>query len=629
MLLLTLFSLIFSCGQMRAQIPYESAQNLENAIPIIRSELENMLAQQLITAEDSQQLFIFFENGGSIQNSYQLQGLLQSDLPTIILNSEHFIVLPPRQHRVAHSNLSGQCDLVAKLPTLLHHQNKLLWQQDSSHLGPAFSFQQRCLFFYQNWRFGAQIAKDAGEPVWHQHPTKGFDFMSAYIAWESQQKSNFVQKWILGSYQIQWGQGLQLWSSRGLGKSIDLLHLARNPAGLKPYQGKDEQRFLQGLALTANLPNLELLFISSLKRIDFKALTDTLNEDINLTYTSGLHRTASEMAKRKNGLEQLIGIGIRRKRSLYQCGALILYQHLNVQSTIDSNLILNPKKALSFCSMGGYFQGTWRQLYGYAECVALCSQYNSLRQSIALNAAFIYYLNSKLELGLHFRAYGPSYQSFYSNPISNSSSGSNERACIFQLKWIAFNSLQIQLSNEYVQIPHALQISLLPMSFNETRLLWQLQKSKTQTYSCQLFLRDKTTSALQYRVAFTADFKIEKSEELRIVTQFSAFSAQSSSSKLMAFTWRHQKFSKPLRFEFIFGAYQVPPGSPLLFTYPYLVGFGAQNLRLNGVGTYRLAAFQYTTKDKWQFGILMSSTHLWTQQNSTQIQISIRLRKQF
>lgn len=592
------------------------------------SELEQLVALELLSPSDAQLLRIFFEQGASVSNLYQLQGLLQQDLAALQKILPFLKAQAPTRSSFKRSDVLLLYDMFFHSPQLLSTADSLFIRKDTSFLGPAFAIQQRVTCTWQNWRAGGQVAKDAGEPVWHTTPTKGFDFATGYLAWNAPAKTCFLQKLVLGTYQVQWGQGLQLWSSRGMGKSIDLLQLARNPMGVKPYQGRDEQRYLQGLSGSVLLGRQQFTFIASLKRIDAKPPTDTLQQEFNLSYTNGLHRSASEIVKRKQGFEQIYGLGYTRRSALWQCGALVLYQNVQlINQKTDSLLSINALKAESLWSMGGFAQGTWRIFYFYGESVFAFQQDVSLKSSQASNLALIYYLDQNLEMGLHLRSYGPFYRAFYANPIGNSTLGANERGFIFQLKWQVLKKLQLKLSAERLQIPYLLSATTHPRTTTETRIFMLYQASRQQLFNCQVGVRPISSQLLQCRFTANIELQLHQSEALKVTTQWAIVSTAQQTSKHLELSWTHAPLSSKLQFEVIYGYFQIPLGAASLFTNTSLIGIGAQAQQLNGLGTYTMTALKYTFENKWKLVLATFVNNSYSVSYLRKLHFSIALQK--
>lgn len=592
------------------------------------SELDQLVALELLSSSDAQLLRIFFEQGASVSNLYQLQGLLQQDLAALQKILPFLKAQAPPRHSFKRTDVLLLYDMIVHSPLLLATADSLFIRNDTSFLGPAFATQQRVTFTWQNWRAGGQVAKDAGEPVWHNASAKGFDFTTGYLALNAPAKTHVLQKLVLGTYQVQWGQGLQLWSSRGMGKSIDLLQLARNPMGIKPYQGRDEQRYLQGLSGSVQLGRQQFTFIASLKRIDAKPPTDTLQQEFNLSYTNGLHRSASEIAKRKQGFEQIYGLGYTRHSALWHYGALVLYQNVQlIKHNNDSLLSGEALKAESLWSMGGFAQGTWRQFYFYGETVFAFQKGGSLKSSQASNLALIYYLDQNLEIGIHLRSYGPSYRTFYANPIGNSTLGANERGFIFQLKWQVLKKLQLKLSAERLQIPYLLSATSYPRTSAETRIFMLYQASKKQLFNCQVGVRPITSQVLQCRFSANIELQLHQSEALKVTTQWAIVSSMQQTSKHLELSWTHAPLSSKLQFELIYGYFQIPSGAAILFTNTSLIGIGTQTQQLNGLGTYTMTALKYTFENKWKLVLATFVNNSYSVSYLRKIHFSIALQK--
>jgi hypothetical protein len=597
-------------------------------VSCVPSELEQLVMLELLSPSEAQILSVFFERGGSVSNLYQLQGLLDQDLTTLQKILPFLKVQAPSRQSFKRTDVLLTYDMFFHSPQLLSTSDSLYFQKDTNFIGPAFATQQRVTLTWQNWRAGGQVAKDAGEPFWHSTSTKGFDFTTGYLAFNAPSKTCILQKLVFGTYQVQWGQGLQLWSSRGMGKSIDLLQLARNPMGIKPYQGRDEQRFLQGLSGSLQIGSHQFTFITSLKRIDAKPPSDTLQQEFNLSYTNGLHRSASEILKRKQGFEQIYGLGYTRRSALWQYGALVLYQSVQlINLNADSLSSINALKPESLYSLGCFAQGTWRQFYFYGESVNAFQLGVSLKTSLASNLALIYYLDQNLEIGLHLRSYGPFYRSFYANPIGNSTLGANERGIIFQLKWQVLKKLQLKLSAERLQIPYLFSTTKYPRVSAETRIFMLYQASKKQLFNCQVGVRPISSQALQYRFLCNVEYQLHKSEALKLTSQWAMVSTTQQTSKYLELSWTHAPLSSKLQFEVIFGYFQIPSGAATLFTNSTLIGIGAQSQQLNGIGTYTLTALKYTFENEWKLLFATFLNNSYSDVYTRKLHFSIALQK--
>lgn len=95
------------------------------------------------------------------------------------------------------------------------------------------------------------------------------------------------------------GMGLMMNTDFSFGKAASLDGLSRTSNSLRPHSSRSEANYLQGVAATANLSrHLSLTAFFSHRLIDA-----TLNKDsatVKTILKTGYHRTASEMARRRN-----------------------------------------------------------------------------------------------------------------------------------------------------------------------------------------------------------------------------------------------------------------------------------------------------------------------------------------
>jgi hypothetical protein len=604
------------------------SQVLDNEpILFVSSELDRLVTSQVISPDEATVLLEFFNHGGFVSNSYQLQGLLAPEstkLIQVLLANINF-TSPSYQ---STKRISGQYELRCFSPLFSFHQGQgFSIYNDTNYAGSNFAFQHRINLDYNNWHTGFQVAKDAGEPLWHTNQTKGLDFFTGFLAWRNPNKTYLIQHLVLGSYQFQWGQGLLLWSSRGLGKSIDLLQLAKKPMGMKPYQGRDEQRFLNGISGSCRLFEQELLFLASVKLIDAKPIQDSLQPEFNFSFSNGLHRTPSEILKRKQGLEQIYGIGLRHQSALWQGGALLLNQSVQVRDWISDSLNAKQVSPLHFWSASTYAQGTWKQCYLYGELAGTFKKQEALRQALSLNVALVYFLDQNLEFGLHYRNYGVAYQTLYANPIGNNNLGRNERGLIIQMKWQAFKYLTLRFCAEGVQIPWLIGPQLIPQRNGDVRISLNYQPSKKRTFTQQFAYRASEFEFYQLRLQGQFEASLSDADAFLLSYQFNRDLKCKENSRQVSLNYRHSPLGSSLSFECHYGLFQVPKDAPGLYSQLYLLGFGMQSFELNGIGSYALGAFKYALAKNWDFTFAIRLRNKFSPYLTREIQVLFGIRK--
>jgi hypothetical protein len=583
-----------------------SAQNfslenvLENeSLSMNPNSLDQLVAFGIINSKEAQLLAQYFAQGVELYAPYQLQGILGFDSLEVQKLRPYIEEHVVREGQYHLTELQLRYQLIYQSPTFVKQPEGLVIMKDTSFEGANFGLQQRLFMNWNKWQAGFQIAKDPGEPLWHKGNQAGFEFLSGHVSYMNSVRSATLQKLLVGAYQLQWGQGLLLWSTRSMGKSIDLLQLARNAQGLKPYMGKDEQRFLQGFGVQLQKGQHQLLLFTSIKRIDAKTPTDSLQPEFNFVYTNGLHRTDVEISKRKQGLEQIYGVGVSKQKQIFQYGALVLYQaaHFLVNDTTDT-LIVNSPKPNKLLGLSLYGQGTWRQFYFYGELVNNPIYLKRFLSTTAINAALIVHLDEQLELGLHLRYYGLYFQTFYANPISSHSDGSNEQGCIIQLKWRPVKYWEFKLSADWTRFPNIDLPQQYPAAYSSVRLYLQYQASKHNYYRCQANWQAPLLSEKALRCSQQFVYQLNKSNtfDFELQTQFVIFGGPTS--RHMAIGWTFQPLAAKVRFEVRYGFYQVAPGNPLMYASAHLMGFGTRSILMNGVGSYVLSAVQFVLFNK-------------------------------
>jgi hypothetical protein len=621
---------IISCSFVPlAQVPLAEIVTENNPLALTQAEIPNLVFLELLSPADATLLNTYFNSGGQLLNSYQLQGILDREVNEINMLLQHIKIQEP-SFLSSHSKPSFHLQFAAQfqLPQLLIKEDQFVLWKDTNHLGNSLASQTSVKLEWRNWRTGMQLAKDVGEPIWHQTPVKGFDFLTGFIAWGAPSNNKVLQKVFLGAYQMQWGQGLLLWSSRGMGKSIDLLQLARNPMGLKPYQGRDEQRFLNGIALQFNKAKHQLTLLNSLKFIDAKPPTDTLQQEFNLQYTNGLHRTPNEISKRKQAFEQVAGAGYTYRTPLWQIGTLVLYQDVQMRKSLfDTTNAEKPFKPLSLWSGSIYAQGTWRQLYCYGELATTDQKEVPFLYRSAVNLAFVYYLDPRLEIGFHLRNYGPLYQTFYANPIGNATKGSNERGFILQLKWQVRPKVLLKISSERSVIPFLMSNHSLPITQHELRCQQHYQMSKKQLFLQQFTIHSTPFNKPTIRLKNELQLQLNANELLQVSAQLGIATTQARTSKQLELNWTHAPLVSNFHFECVYGLYQVPKGTSAIYTNIHLLGIGAQSLQLNGIGSYTMMAVKYSSKQDWKVTIALNFKHAFTVISSQKFQCFVVLTK--
>lgn len=211
---------------------------------------------------------------------------------------------------------------------------------DKAYLGSPNRLYARYRMNYLNQlSIGFTAEKDPGEQFTFNNRTQGFDFYSGHLYIGNRGK---LQHFVLGDYQIQFGQGLAAWSSLSFGKSADVLNIKRNARGIRPYTSVDENRFMRGAAIGFQFNKISVSAYASRNQIDASVDTIGLIDDApELAYSSfdrsGMHRTLNELSKKNTITESAIGANIQYTGAQIELGANFIAKNSSAGFSPDVN----------------------------------------------------------------------------------------------------------------------------------------------------------------------------------------------------------------------------------------------------------------------------------------------------
>jgi competence ComEA-like helix-hairpin-helix protein len=163
-----------------------------------------------------------------------------------------------------------------------------------------------------NYQAGFLTEKDPGE--------KSFNEFTSYHIYAKD--ISFIHQLVVFDYLLEFGQGLTLWSPYAFSKGADAIYpIKRNARNIRPYTSASENNFFRGVAASFDINNFTLTGFYS--KNNFDANIDSLTGEILSTPVDGLHRTESEISKRKTATEKMIGAKVDYNLSgLFKTGIL-------------------------------------------------------------------------------------------------------------------------------------------------------------------------------------------------------------------------------------------------------------------------------------------------------------------
>ena len=322
----------------------------DRKINLNRCSPEELRSLYLLTEFQIQGLFDHIEKYGQLKEIWELQALKNWDQYTILNVLPFVAVKPPSElERVTLKEIfkEGKHDLFLRYQDVLEERQgyapispeELADNPNRRYLGSSYRAYARYRFTYgRNISFGITAEKDPGEEFFKGTQKQGFDYYSSHLYYEN---NTFVRRAVVGDYQLQFGQGLTLWSGLAFGKSADALNAKRTEIGIRPYTSVDENLFLRGGAVTIGGEHLQWTNFYSSKQIDANIVStgDSVDTEqlttISSFQLSGFHRTPGELQDKDAIRETYYGSNLTYKTRRGQIGLTALI------SEYDANISRN------------------------------------------------------------------------------------------------------------------------------------------------------------------------------------------------------------------------------------------------------------------------------------------------
>ncbi|MBP5327229.1 MAG: hypothetical protein J6Y98_04890 [Bacteroidales bacterium] len=283
----------------------------------------------------------------------------------------------------------------------------------------------------------------------------GFDFYGFHIMVRD---IGMVKSAIIGQYNLQFGQGLTLWTGYapwGVGS----MPLRRYGQGIRPASAFCEYGYLQGVATTLSLiPNkLDMtLFFSDVNRD--ATSTDSIGNTFSSFYLSGYHRTANELSKKHALGERLVGTHIQYTPSNMTFGVTAVY------TSLDSEIMPTERLYNHFAfrgktnlNIGADFSLLTRRVLWFGE---VAGSYNNTLdnyeiQSIPVSAlaGFQFNVNSDNMFSLVAHYNSPLYHNLHSNTIGGGGTTQGGSGLLFFFRTVFQSGFLLQSSVDLSTFP--------------------------------------------------------------------------------------------------------------------------------------------------------------------------------
>lgn len=521
---------------------------LSNPVNVNKANAEELRFLNLLSEYQVQNLLQYRQQNGEFLSVYELQAVPGFDL-SIIYKIIPFVTVSEttrkgslwKRVRTEENNY-----LIVRYEKTL--EEKAGFKESAS---PSTQFRGNQDELYLRFRtsrpgdfsIGFTLDKDAGEEiVWNSTQRQyGFDFNSLHVQLMNKGK---LKNLIIGDYQTQFGQGLQLGGSFGYGKGSEtVLTTRRSTLGFLPYTSVNETGNKRGVAITYELS--QSLFLSAFYSNAWRdaTLANDSSEQVSAYsfQTTGLHRNENELNNRQQIHEQNYGAILNFKKKSIDGGIIV--------NLLDYNLPVNrnpqPYNQFAFKGRSTYNVGVFLN-YTLHNFTFFSEIAKTIEQGTGVTAGILGSVTPKLDVALHFRNYARNFESLYANAFAESSLPQNESgiywgwkyswnkkfsasgyADLFRFPWLRYRSYAPSEGYEWL-FRFNYQPSRQVVFFIQAR-----EESKVRNLSGEQSNTYQTEKGIKRNYWINCDYGITDKIKLKTRAQFSTFDFEGASTKGM------------------------------------------------------------------------------------------------
>lgn len=308
--------------------------------------------------------------------------------------------------------------------------------RDSIYMGSPYR-----TYFRYNYKCGDHLQfqlsgeKDAGEEFFKGSQPQGFDHYGGHLLLND---FGAVRRAVLGRYNLQFGQGLTLWTGFAPWGTADASQY-RNAQGVKTAGAMTEYDGLLGAGATLRVwRQWDVTAFYSYNFLDATLPSDGRDDCVQGLYSSGLHRSINEMKKKDQLTEQLYGGALQWKGSHFTFG-VVGYGSLYSKAIEPPQRRYNHFHFRGEQNIVGGVHAAWRYrgllFFGEASASAtpseLCAEASA--PPLAGVVGMQLFINGGNQIGITYRNYSPTYWNNHSAAIGRNSGNHNEEGATMRL----------------------------------------------------------------------------------------------------------------------------------------------------------------------------------------------------
>ncbi len=292
--------------------------------------------------------------------------------------------------------------------------------------------------------FGWCIEKDEGERWWNKAYVQRVDHLAGYLEWTS--KSQKI-KTILGTYTVQFGQGLVLWQGAGLFTDITT-NSKKQSQYLLPYAQAGEWNYSKGIAQEIILKKWTIHLFLNYRKLDARIESVNDQQIVRSFQMSGYHRTPLEISRRNILPYHSKGVAITKSHKNWSFQYHMVHHQWAHTIIPDFAFYRIPQlSGVNFLwNQSCSFEGQYRNLHFFGELAA------DHRGKIALVKGLMAGINQQLGIQLHYAKVSEGYWSFGSGAFLQQSAVSNEESIYYSLHY----------RQKHLELAHQFRLSFFP-----------------------------------------------------------------------------------------------------------------------------------------------------------------------
>lgn len=424
-----------------ADLPYEDIyesylQYFANPINLNKASPDDLRALHILSETQISNLYAHISANGKLLSIYELQSIEGFD-PATISHLIPFVMISPPEADLDKSLINrmlqpGQTYFVNRYERTIEKSEGFLTTDTAAMFkgSPDKIYTRFRSARSGDFSLGFTAEKDAGERFAWAPADRYFGF--DYFSWHAQlQNKKRIVNLIVGDYRLQFGQGLILGNSFGLGKGGETITTTRKTnSGFVPYTSVNESGNLRGMATTLKVHRHITFspFYSETMR-DATMGTDEM-PSFSTVLSAGLHRNEKELGHRKKVRERVAGSVIGFMAKSVEAG--LIFQGMQY----DIPLIRDPSPYNQFAFQGdrnvnfsAFINATVKNVTFFGEAAKTLSHGRG-----ALAGALVS-LTKELDMSVLCRFYDKDFYPLLGNAFSENTISQNETGCYWGFKY--------------------------------------------------------------------------------------------------------------------------------------------------------------------------------------------------